>query len=221
MVVLGGIEYMGSEGPFSKSSAKEKIWNAIFGLMLALGIVLLLNTINPNLTNLNLDLGTSPSSGTLGGGGGTTTPSVKNDDLERILQSENQNRASLQSGNVYVNKNPCTAVGQTNCTNVGGLPASVLSGLKRIAETCNTRIWVSGGTEWWLHTTHGPDIPIVDISKTRDSSEASGKLYACLKQRFGITETAIPLGRNFVDPILNASFYNEDANHFHVTFRSN
>lgn len=58
MLVIGGIEYMGSEGPFSKESAKKKFQGAIFGLILALGIYLLLSTINPDLVKLNLKIET-------------------------------------------------------------------------------------------------------------------------------------------------------------------
>ncbi len=49
MILMGGIEYMSSELISSKEHGKESIRNAIFGLILALGAWLLLNTINPNL----------------------------------------------------------------------------------------------------------------------------------------------------------------------------
>ncbi len=59
MIVLGGIEYMTSELPGNKESGKKKITQAIFGLLLALGAWVILNTINPNLLNTKLEsLGT-------------------------------------------------------------------------------------------------------------------------------------------------------------------
>lgn len=55
MIVIGGIEYMTSELPSSKGAGKKTIMQAIFGLLLALGAYLILNTINPNLLNTCLN----------------------------------------------------------------------------------------------------------------------------------------------------------------------
>ena len=54
MIVMGGIEYMTSELVSSKEHGKETITHAILGLLLALGAYALLNTINPDLLNINL-----------------------------------------------------------------------------------------------------------------------------------------------------------------------
>lgn len=54
MIVLGGMEYMTSELISSKEAGKEKIKNAIIGLLIALGAWLILNTINPTLLNVCL-----------------------------------------------------------------------------------------------------------------------------------------------------------------------
>ncbi len=50
MIVIGGIQYMGDESVFGKTEAKERIFSAILGLLIALGAFILLNTINPALT---------------------------------------------------------------------------------------------------------------------------------------------------------------------------
>ncbi len=55
-IVMGGIEYMASEMIPEKGAGKETITNAIFGLILALGSFLLLNTINPDLLNTCVSL---------------------------------------------------------------------------------------------------------------------------------------------------------------------
>jgi lipoprotein-anchoring transpeptidase ErfK/SrfK len=55
MIVMGGIQYMTSELVSSKEEGKKSITNAIFGLLLALGAYLILNTINPNLLNICLN----------------------------------------------------------------------------------------------------------------------------------------------------------------------
>lgn len=53
VIVIGGIQYIGSGmSPSGKTDAKEKITNAILGLLLALISWLILNTIDPNLVSL-------------------------------------------------------------------------------------------------------------------------------------------------------------------------
>ncbi len=49
MIVVGGLEYMTSELSHSKEAGKEKIMQAVLGLIIALGAWALLNTINPDL----------------------------------------------------------------------------------------------------------------------------------------------------------------------------
>lgn len=49
MIVIGGIQWMGSESIFGKTNGKSKISKAILGLIIALGSYALLNTINPDL----------------------------------------------------------------------------------------------------------------------------------------------------------------------------
>ncbi|OGZ46201.1 MAG: hypothetical protein A3C84_01640 [Candidatus Ryanbacteria bacterium RIFCSPHIGHO2_02_FULL_48_12] len=63
MLVVGGIQYLGSaESPSRLSDAKDRIWNALIGLVLAVAAWLILNTINPALVSNDFNL---PS---LGGG---------------------------------------------------------------------------------------------------------------------------------------------------------
>jgi len=50
MLIISGVTYMGDESVFGKTAAKEKMFNAILGLIIALGAYALLNTINPALT---------------------------------------------------------------------------------------------------------------------------------------------------------------------------
>lgn len=55
MIILGGVQYMSTDAISKKEGGKEMITNSIFGLLLALASWLILNTINPNLTNINID----------------------------------------------------------------------------------------------------------------------------------------------------------------------
>lgn len=54
MLVVGGFEWMVSEAVHKKELGRERVRNAIFGLLILLAAVLVLNTINPQLINLNL-----------------------------------------------------------------------------------------------------------------------------------------------------------------------
>lgn len=56
MIFAGGIEYMGSELISSKEAGMSKVKNAIFGLLLALAAYLILDTINPALLNVCLNI---------------------------------------------------------------------------------------------------------------------------------------------------------------------
>ena len=63
MIVWGGIEYISSFSGSGKEQGKERITNAVFGLILAVSAFLILQTINPDLISsgtLNLDIGKLP-----------------------------------------------------------------------------------------------------------------------------------------------------------------
>ena len=67
-IVFGGVKYMTSAGnPSSQSEGKAWIESALLGLLLLAGAYLILNTVNPNLTQLNLPtlqpLQTGPAGG--------------------------------------------------------------------------------------------------------------------------------------------------------------
>ena len=56
MLIYCGIKLMGTPSAGAKSEAKECIWNAIFGVLLAVGAWILLYTINPLLLSSDLAL---------------------------------------------------------------------------------------------------------------------------------------------------------------------
>ena len=56
MIVIGGMEDMTSELVSSKEAGKDRIRDAIFGLVLALGAYTLLFTINPDLLSTNINI---------------------------------------------------------------------------------------------------------------------------------------------------------------------
>jgi hypothetical protein len=54
MFVIGGFQYMASEAIGSKGDAASRMRSAVLGLLLVLISVLILNTINPSITMLNI-----------------------------------------------------------------------------------------------------------------------------------------------------------------------
>ena len=56
IIVVSGLQYMLSEVPGVKTSAKGHIQEALTGLVLALASYLILYTISPDLSSLNLNL---------------------------------------------------------------------------------------------------------------------------------------------------------------------
>src|SRR3989344_7373267 len=72
MIIWGGLETSTQDSISKKSAGKQRIYNAIFGLVLVLSPVLVFSIINPKILNLSLNLpplDTAP--GIPGGGGGT------------------------------------------------------------------------------------------------------------------------------------------------------
>lgn len=69
MIVWGGYLYMFKDSFAAKLNAKEKITNAVIGLLLLLGIYLILYQINPDILKLNI---TFPKSS--GNSAGQSTP---------------------------------------------------------------------------------------------------------------------------------------------------
>lgn len=73
MIIWGGLEISTQDSVSKKGAGKEKIYNAIFGLVLVLSPVLVFSIINPSILNLSINLpalDTAP--GVAGGGSGAT-----------------------------------------------------------------------------------------------------------------------------------------------------
>ena len=68
-----GFVYMTTDAAGKKSDAKTIIQNAVIGLLLLLGIVLILERINPDLLQLNIELQPSGAQTPAGGAGGFPT----------------------------------------------------------------------------------------------------------------------------------------------------
>ncbi len=59
MIVIGGIQYIVAQTPFAIGEGKSKITNAVVGLFILLISAVLLNTINPGLLRIGLNIDTT------------------------------------------------------------------------------------------------------------------------------------------------------------------
>ena len=180
MIVIGGFQYMSTDALQKKEDGKNRIWNSIKGLVLVIGAWLILNTINPNLLTLNLNIESvniKPAAGgsgsiTPGGSGGPTTSDILDEQYE--IDNNNQILGQLKAINITPNKGYCTAQ-STSCTNLYRLPNSMVSVLGSLTTQCggggasgssNCPLILTGGTETYAHVGHGPGKSVVDIGPT-------------------------------------------------------
>ena len=170
MIVIGGVEYMGSESVFKKDAGREKIQDALWGLLLALGAFLLLQTINPALVRFDIvntlqrvtkEAGRPVPGAPVPGAPGPTSGG------EAFLRQQllNEGIAAVQ---------PCDT-GARPCADLTGLPQHAIDGLIGAKNACDLvvgrgtdddgcgAIVVTGGSETIGHRTHGPGIPFVDV----------------------------------------------------------
>lgn len=124
MITIGGMEYMASDSPFSKGDGKTKITNALIGLLLLVSSYLILNTINPQLLNLNIAIGSS--------GGTASTNAIPTSDL-------GNNTLNVNSGSQG-------STGSTNFTDTSvtspyqGQTLNLYSGAGNPAPTTNNNV---------------------------------------------------------------------------------
>jgi len=177
MLIVAGIQYMGEESIFGKANAKDKISDALIGLLIALSAYALLNTINPELlgsNGLNIRAVYVKIDESIHGDNPHTARDGKycggkyqafTDGKSTPWNSDEKERQEVQKYGITVNKNNCTYIGQQNCTSLAGLDTSKVIALKRkCANNCTVEI--TGGTECWLHsynTQHLPGNAIVDL----------------------------------------------------------
>ena len=78
MIIWGGLEISTQDSVSKNKDGKERIYNAIFGLVLVLSPVLVFSIINPSILNLSLNLPPLNTTTVTGGGSGamnqTTDP---------------------------------------------------------------------------------------------------------------------------------------------------
>lgn len=187
-IVIGGLQIIsGGASETARSNAKKRIQDALWGLLLAFGAVLILETISPGqFTNLNLSItpvtikAPAPSSG--GGGGTSSIPGATAN-----VYSNNTAKSLLESAGYRITSSGnCSVITNKNCTSLEGIPKSTVDKLITIANdfraTCSTcDLAITGGTETG-HSEHGWGLPVVDLGK---SSTLDNFLQAN-KEKYGI-----------------------------------
>lgn len=227
MIVWGGITYMTTDAIFQKEEGRKRIKNAVFGLVCVIGAWLILNTINPNLLNINLNITpaitTAPPGGVLLGGelsAGTGKALPWYPLTQAQVDTNNAMKKDLfDNYKVGTNAGPCTTQGQTTgCTNLVGMPPAAFGGVTELKKVCgnNCSVTITGGTEGG-HASHGPNIPILDLddgNQTLNDYIVNHKMKAPEQTSLGLVYTVqLPSGRN-------ATFLRESS-HWHVVFGGN
>ena len=107
MIVIGGIQWMGTDSIFDKNEGRERIKNALFGLLLMLSAYTLLNTINPQLVDIHIGF-QKVGKVTSKGAGGYDPSSIKGtqfDTGERLVQICQE---KIPDGGCMQKDNKCT-----------------------------------------------------------------------------------------------------------------
>ncbi len=238
MVVIGAVTYLSSDAFSGKSEGKEMILNAVFGLILALGAWIILNTINPNLaSNLEITIPDvvldGPTTEWQGGNAaaGSNIAPTKTLNGQPILMgqpwpSDATQRQLLSSAGISVvssQNSSCPTAGSPGCTSVyfEGAAASIIQQIIQFKTTCGgCDIVITGGSEAWLHASHGPNVKRVDM---RATSSLNGYLNGLPGgpspgTGFPTNQTIIVpnVGSFWAEP--SGSTSNTTAQHWHVTF---
>lgn len=187
MLVVGGITYLSSDALSKTENGREMMTNAVLGLILALGSWVIINTINPNLAeSLKITIpkasidGTSPE--WAGGNAPTGTNICPGHTLggNIITQGsfwpdDSAQRNTLGSANISVvsstgsNCAGPNGAGTPGCTSVyfEGGAAGVIDKMLQLRQNCTgCQLVITGGSECWLHSTHGPTRNVVDLRAT-------------------------------------------------------
>ncbi|KKW19524.1 MAG: hypothetical protein UY63_C0011G0006 [Parcubacteria group bacterium GW2011_GWA2_51_10] len=168
-LAYAGYLYMGSDMWGKKQDARNIIRDVFIGLLLLLSIWIILHQINPNLLNLKIAFSELPKQQVVTPAQynlrGVQVSETEQQRMNAILADEPNARRQL-AGRVSINKAPCAYVGQPSCTNVGNVGQNAINGLLRTKAACSCDMIVTGGSEFWLHETHGAQKNIVDLANT-------------------------------------------------------
>lgn len=237
MIVVGGITYVTSESFGGKGKGKDYIINAIIGLVLALGAWVILNTINPNLAeDLNLTIPSVSLDGPTqewdngNAAPGTNIAPTASLGGQPIVQgmpwpSDSAQRGQLAAAGITVNtSNDCSpTAGGSGCTSVyfEGPASDLISQIINFKNSCSCEIVITGGSEAWLHRTHGPNKKVVDMRATQSLNSYLTSLPGGPNESSnfprGATINISGVGRFYAEP--SGATSNTTSQHWHITFQ--
>lgn len=234
MIVIGGFQYLSTDAVSGKSEGKERIQNAILGLLLAIASYLILNTLNPQILDFNLtvqNVGSATSTSTAPTPlppTGSTTPTAcnitsanacaKNSCLSVCpigvpwIQGNDAQIRAMLAPRITVNHSNCQTVGDLGCTSLTYLPQRSISGLQWLARNCGSacNIIISGGTEFWRHSSHGPGVNRVDLGLNSD-------LNHFIRSGTRLTTNSCYPGQPAWS-VNGSTYVLENGNHWHVCY---
>lgn len=100
MIIWGGFEVMLSESPFKIGNGKDRIWNAIIGLVMVLASYLILETIDPRLVQINTTIPTVEVKDLAKDG--SSLLSTISEDINKLNTADKEKVEKLQKQNIGV-----------------------------------------------------------------------------------------------------------------------
>lgn len=213
MIVIGGVKLIASPANESlNAEGKKDIWGALTGLIIIALSWIILTVINPNLTTITLKFTPAPVATTAPEEGAVAGVTVAQ--AGQAWADDSQWRSQLTSiSNVSINHSNCPTIGSTGCTSVTDLGAGAITGIRNLESGCGCSIVITGGTEYWLHATHGPGKAVVDI---RDSAQLNTYLTGSSATPTNGTKVSKG-GGSYTYETLGANANNNGA-HWHVVY---
>jgi hypothetical protein len=216
MIVWGGIQYITTDSWSDKNFGKKKIQAALGGLLLALSTYLILNTIDPTLTNL--DFTKDLSSVKVGGGGkGVMTNSVSGNvstSTQNVYgPSEADNEGSSSTGDV----NSAKGQGQFSLaefkSQIGGIAdINTCAGLSEARQlgrvTDSDKSGYVGNLSpeiAWLSVVVPKDSPDLEVMSTYRSPEHNAGVPGASKSSAHMRGEAIDFGTGTTAPTMSGN----------------
>jgi len=210
MLTVGGFMYVTSAGnTASASTAKGVIKDALIGLALGLSAWLIVNTINPDLTTLNISGLQNGTSVTPPPGGQTPPASATGQytNAEAVTALNNAGISIKSTGN-------CSDQNNKDCTSLEGIPKDAIDKLITLKQKCNCSFNVTGGTEIG-HASHGAGLPVMDVTQDQILGDYLSSNKSNLST-LGINKICATSAWQRIS--YNCSGYVEQQQHFHLAF---
>ncbi len=198
-VAIGGMEYIASGAGGAKGDGKQRITNALLGLLIALASYLILSTIDPSFVKFNLTLDAiqttsipTPGNGNGGGGGLPGNPGNgggtggNHQYPSGVGLTEDEARNQLADKNVKINNDGRICGGLTydqykvqhnglSCTNLDGLSQESIDQIIQLKRDCNCEVMITGGTEaghsaGGTYGAHAPGGTAIDINRNGNTA---------------------------------------------------